>query len=123
MHKLIALFILLTPFYSIDAMVRTGVEIQAVSEGDVEPWGGPGYYYGYWFDNEDAYYRWVRINQHYNDGVAQEVWIGPGLYYGVWFGNEYAYHRWYHHHHHGHYHHGHHHHHHGGHHHGGHHHH
>ncbi|MBF8263550.1 MAG: hypothetical protein HW387_1215 [Parachlamydiales bacterium] len=62
MRRLLALFVLLIPFYSIEAMVRTGVEVRAVDydddDGQVQIWIGPGWYSGYWFDDEVEYHRW-----------------------------------------------------------------
>ena len=82
MRKIVAFFVLLIPFYSIESMVRTsvGVEAQTVD------------------DDED--------NDEYGDdgGVTETIWIGPGWYYGYWFDNEGAYRHWYRGHHHGYYH-------------------
>ena len=62
MRKLLAFFVLLIPFYSISAMAKTGVAIEVGTDdsddGTVEEvWVGPGFYYGYWFDDEDSYHR------------------------------------------------------------------
>ncbi len=47
-----------------------------------QDWAGPGWYYGYWFGDEDDYDAWLD-NDFYN-----VYWGGPGWYYGVWFGDE-----------------------------------
>jgi hypothetical protein len=71
--------------HSLDAasskQVRTSVDINS----EIVVWGGPGFYYGVWFNNEDEYSQW-----QYN----QTIWGGPGFYFGIWFGDERGHGRW-----------------------------
>lgn len=80
MRKLLAFFALLIPFYSIEAMARTGtvVEVEQSDDDDEDNdedyedvenvWIGPGIYYGFWFDDEDEYHRWYRHDYHHGHG-------------------------------------------------------
>ncbi len=75
MRKILPFFVFLIPFYSINAMARSGVEVEVgvpVDDGYYEDtqdvWIGPGFYYGYWFEDEGAYHGWYRNHYHHRNG-------------------------------------------------------
>lgn len=71
----------------LSADLDTSVEVDVGTSDDYDDdsyqvWAGPGWYYGNWYDDENAYYGWL------DTGFNAVVWAGPGWYYGHWFGSE-----------------------------------
>jgi len=84
-RKLLAFSALVIPFYPIEAMAKSGVEIEVGVPTDdeyyddtQEVWIGPGFYYGYWFENEGAYHGWYRDHYHYRKGHRHSDGRGHG---------------------------------------------
>jgi len=51
---------------SLEAMGRTTVQTDNGSDAvETDVWYGSGYYYGLWFDDQDAYWRWRYEHRDY----------------------------------------------------------
>ncbi len=71
----LSVFVLQVLHAPLSAMVRAGVNVgpddgyyydNGYYYDDGVYWGGPGYYYGYYFDNDGDYYSWRRRNYYRN---------------------------------------------------------